>query len=541
MLEGIVRHQKKFLLILAAILMVVFLIGPSIPTFFGGLAGPRHAGLIFGEKVSLKEFADAHARMVRFSPRDRTISPEEVWDRLCRLKLARKLGIRVSDQEVREHIIEELKAAYGENSVTDETYGRFLKDSYLTAEQYEGTVRENLVLRKLLVFLSSSIKVTSEEVWRDYKREHDSFKVTYIEIPFKLFVDEIPPVTEKEIQFYYDENKEEFRMPETIKVGYYAALAKDFEQEVRITDEMVRQYYEENRERYRITPASEEEPPDAAEQEAQYRPLEKARDEIEKTLRSEAARDLAQDALWDLLIGIDEKKKTKEEVLKENPLVSYQQTDYFSRAEAGGLEHIGSSRSGNTSFAEIVFELEDGALSSTASSPDGSFAFEILDRKPSYIPPLEDVSERIVEKLKDINVNRTALTKANEISKKLSGSGGEPKELLKSEKGIKAVTADKFYARTDFSTPFPSGVLDLEMNTWSRPLPKGDAYYVAKVVEKKDASRAEFEKEKERRTQTLLWQKRFRYMYGEFQRDVMRRAELQDNTAELFGNEDSEQ
>ena len=547
MLEGIVRHQKKYLLILAALLIMVWLLAPALQGVLSRLKAPRYAGEIFGEKISMDEFLGVRARMMLMAPSGTRLSPGHVWDRLLQLRMAEKLGIEASDQEVEEYIMDFIKRMYRQDALTEETYRSFLRGVQMTASQFEKTIRENLVLNKLRSYMSNAIKVTSEEIWHDYKRDNDAFEVRYIEVPFKNFVETIEQPSEEEIKLYWRENKEGFRVPEKIKVGYYAAQALDFEKRALVTDEMIKDYYETHKEQYRIErPPEEKDEPGTDEkdekaskkEEPEYRPLKKVRAQIEKELRKEKANELAGDELYDLVTELEESGRDPEEVIKEYPEIRYEETDYFSRTGAPGLKDIGTSKSGNKTFAEIVFELEKGVISEIASNPNGHFAFRYLDRKESYIQELASVTDKIVEKLKDTKVNKKAWAKAREVLKKLKEEGASEEEVLKSEKGLKAVTTKKFYKRTDVPTPFPSGVLDFDLNAWDGPLPKGDAYYIAKTIEKKDASRIDFEKEKEkeRRGGNLLWQKRISFTYmGQWQRDLEERADLVDYTEKLFG------
>jgi len=562
MLEGIVRHQKKFLLILAALLIIVWLLSPTLWGLFDRIKRPRYAGEIFGKRISVREFLETRAKMTALSQRGDKVTPAQVWDRLIQLTTAEKMGIEASDQEIQEYVRNLLKSIYGENAPLTESYGNLLKRFNMTAPQFESVVRENLILSKLRFFVSGAIKVTSREVWQDYKRDNDAFKVHYIEVPFKNFVDEVEQPSEEDIELYWRENKEEFRVPEKIKVGYYAARALDFEEKADVTDEMIKDYYETHKEQYKLEPPSGEKEKPAGDEtpekdpekgqnkqkdesagknagpenkEPPYKPLDEVRAEIEKTLRKDKAGRLAYDELYDFIIEIEERGRNPEEAIKEHPAIRFEQTDYFSKAEAARLKDVGTARCGDRSFERIVFELEEGVLSDIASNPEGHFAFKLLDRKPSYIQELESVRDKIVERLKDLEVNKKALAKARRLLKKLQAPEMSEEELLKSEKGLKAATTGKFYKRTDISTPFPPGVLDFELNKWDGPLPKRDAYYLAKLVEKKDALRSDFEEVKEKRAQTLLWQKRFSFIYmGQWQRDMQARADIVDHTEELF-------
>jgi len=618
MLDGIVRHQKKFLLILAAILIVGWILVPTFSGWVESKGKTGSAGEIFGRKVSFSDFGDAYGRMRLLGGRQQRITPDDVWNRLIQIKMAKKLGIKVSDDEVREYVLDE----FGGGELTPEAYKGFLKRVGMSPEQFERTIREELLLAKMRTYLAESLKVSPAKVWHDYKRDNDSFRVQYVEVPFGNFEETAKEPTEEEIELYYEENKESFREPERVKIGYIAALVKKYEDSVVITGQEVKDYYEEHKEDYiaeeeeaagvhidedgrkykevkteggsfriyendgeeaaekaseektgiidtdtgesgalkdevdnkkaaedqaaqeeeQVEPSKEgmvsEDEKTAGEEPIEYKPLEEVRQLIEEKLKRQKAEQLAEDQLYELVIKAEEEEKNPKELLKEYPLLVYEETDYFSRAEASRIKDIGMSRAGNKSFAEMAFGLEKGTFSDTISNYQKDFfVFEVLDKKESYISELAAKRDEIIERLREREISRLAREKAREILDKLKKADKKPEEVIQSEKGLKLVTTDKFYKRNDYTMPFPASVIDLEPNQWSEPEPRREAYYVARVVEIKEASREDFLKEEEKHKQNSISRKKNMFLWLELPRDITKRANLKDN----IGSEQNDQ
>lgn len=144
------------------------------------------AGLLFGKKVPFKEFMEAsqavtHQAILTHGDRlQQEVSDDllesQAWERLTYLAEAKRLKIRVSDQEV----VEEIQNLF-------KTNGQFDRKGYATVVQYllgtsprafEEEIRGTLTIRKLLDQALGNPTITEEELKKAFHEREDTIQVS---------------------------------------------------------------------------------------------------------------------------------------------------------------------------------------------------------------------------------------------------------------------------------------------------------------------------------------------------------------------------
>ncbi|MDD4879184.1 MAG: peptidyl-prolyl cis-trans isomerase [Candidatus Omnitrophica bacterium] len=207
----------------------------------------QQAGKIFGRKVSISDFQKAYnaARtqlIMRYGnlPNDPKVGQaieDEAWNRLIMLHEAKKERIKTSDKE----IVDFVKGitAFNDKSgrFSKRQYEEILKYSFgLTPSEFEGQVKENLTIEKLIGKHSDSATVTDDDVLKEYKFLNEKAKADYV-----LFkADDYLPqagATEEEIKAYFEKNKAAFKIPAQVNAEY---IAKPFPDDKKETKEKTR-------------------------------------------------------------------------------------------------------------------------------------------------------------------------------------------------------------------------------------------------------------------------------------------------------------
>ncbi len=145
-------------------------------------------GLLFGKKVPFKEFMEAsqavtHQAILTHGDRfqqevTNDLLEAQAWERLTYLAEAKRLKIRVSDQEV----VEEIQNLFQSN-------GQFDRKGYETVVQYllgtsprafEEGIRGTLTIRKLLDQALENPTVTEEELKKTFHEREDKIQISYL-------------------------------------------------------------------------------------------------------------------------------------------------------------------------------------------------------------------------------------------------------------------------------------------------------------------------------------------------------------------------
>lgn len=146
-----------------------------------------------GEHITSREFNEAYERdMSNYRSLGMELPPallEQVkqgtLSQLVQGKLmlveARRLGVQASDQEVRD----EIKALpYFQNKQTKQfdvdTYKGMLAANHLTTGEFEARVKNDLTNKRLVGFLQSRIRVTPQEVEREYKITNETRELEFV-------------------------------------------------------------------------------------------------------------------------------------------------------------------------------------------------------------------------------------------------------------------------------------------------------------------------------------------------------------------------
>jgi peptidyl-prolyl cis-trans isomerase D len=225
--------------------LVIFIL-PAFVVWEGGSMlrsrwkGLTYVGTVDGEKVSFgelsKNMAGVRSQLIlnyfnqtktldEFS-NNKPLLAQFGWKRLVLLKEAKTHNIKISDREVINYIQKHPVFVMG-GRFDQKTYNHVLKYTLgLGPRDFEEIVRENLVIEGLKDIISQGIKVSEEEVLKEYKRENEKIKISYILISKKDFLDKTK-IDDNIVKDYYEKHKLEF-MLSLPKTGENAAIP-DFE------------------------------------------------------------------------------------------------------------------------------------------------------------------------------------------------------------------------------------------------------------------------------------------------------------------------
>jgi peptidyl-prolyl cis-trans isomerase D len=98
-----------------------------------------------------------------------------------------------------------------------EKYQRFLKSAAARQQglyyQLENYYRNSLPQQKLFEQIASEVFVSDDELWRSYRDQHDSSKVTFVSFDPSTVPDSGITVSDAEIRAYYDSHKKQLERP----------------------------------------------------------------------------------------------------------------------------------------------------------------------------------------------------------------------------------------------------------------------------------------------------------------------------------------
>src|SRR5437762_6164803 len=142
-------------------------------------------------------------------------SLQQMVDERAALAEADRVGIRASDEEVRQRILS--MPAFQENGqfVGEQRYQQVLRMQRppMTANEFEENVRRSLTVDKLRSSLTDWMSVPDPELEKEYRRRNSKVKLAVVSFTADTFRTQVS-ANDAEIASYFDSHKEDFKIPE---------------------------------------------------------------------------------------------------------------------------------------------------------------------------------------------------------------------------------------------------------------------------------------------------------------------------------------
>lgn len=159
---------------------------------------------------------------------------------------ARRLGFQISDADLADTI---RSTQFG--SLPPDQYSQYVEQQLNTSvPEFENGLRENAYLDALQSLALEGAIVTSAEVEAAYRQQNDKIKFEYVAlIPEKIAADLKP--TEAELKTYFESNKNFFPQVETRDAQLIVADQAKVGESIPITDAQIQNYYNSHLDQYR--------------------------------------------------------------------------------------------------------------------------------------------------------------------------------------------------------------------------------------------------------------------------------------------------
>jgi peptidyl-prolyl cis-trans isomerase D len=420
--------------------MVITLI-PGFGSSMGLGSGSPTAGVIAtvgDEKVTVldvqrearqmiaRQFPRGGAQVSMLLPYFTNQAAQELISEKALVAQAHQMGLRTSDEELREELqhgqLAETLFPDGK-FVGQEEYENFIQRNNMTVPQFEALEKDYILIRKLQALVAGTTFVSDAEVHDEFQRRDTKVKFEYAVVTQADVLKDLHPTTE-ELKAFYDHNKATYNnsIPEKRQIKYAVVDVSKLGAATAVTDQELQAYYDQHRNEYQVpdqvkvrhilikTPLAA---PGAKED--------------EKAIAD--ARAKAEDVLKQVKAGGDFAK-----------LAEKYSDDPGSAKSGGELGWIGRGRT-VPEFEKAAFSLGKGQTSDLIKSSYGFHIINLEDKQDAHLKPLAEVKGDIEEKLKQQKVAHAAETAANTL---LSTARTDGIDKAAAAKGQPVVTTDFF-------------------------------------------------------------------------------------------------
>ena len=269
MLDGMRRHKGWLkwslgLVCLAFVFLYVPALVPQAPPLTGALTdviaqvGDREITIGEFREVYLRQLqgyqaqsgGEITAEILQSMGIDRQIL-QQMIDEYAALQEADRLGVTVTDAEVRERIVS--LPAFQQNGrfIGEQAYVQILRVQAppVTAAEFEESIRRSLTLERLQAAVTDWVTVTDEDLQREHVRRNETIRVSAISFRADDFREGVE-ATNEDVAELYQQNAADYTVPEKRKLRFVLIDVPTLKESFTPSDVDVQSYYDYNIDRY---------------------------------------------------------------------------------------------------------------------------------------------------------------------------------------------------------------------------------------------------------------------------------------------------
>ncbi|MGB2803723.1 MAG: peptidylprolyl isomerase [Candidatus Zixiibacteriota bacterium] len=498
---------------------------------------------------------------------------------------AAKRRIEVTDTEMYEYMRRYPPPELREHPAFQTPEGEFDYQKYVQAladprvpwDQVEQMIRPNLRMGKLQQAILSLVRVTDSEAERFYRDENEKVNVEYLLVPAYEFQRQNLSLSDQSIEAYYQDNRDEFQTDPSANLSYvffekkpsqadedeikerlveikeeilegedFAGMAEDYSDDVGSGKDggnlgwfgkgaMVEAFEQTA---FSLEPGEISEPVKTQFGWHLIKVEEKRGEGDDQEVRashillkitpSDATLDMLKETSEDFA---DRVRKSELSEMAEGESLSVSETGWFT--QEGHIPGIGR----NIQVDEFAFEKGEGTVSDLIETARGFYVFQIKEKRPAGISPLDQAEQVIRQKLTKIMADSLAYDKAEKIYAQIKG--GESLKKAAEESDATYANPDGFARNSPpqqvgRSPEFIGAAFSLtEPKQLSPPVKASQGTFIIQLVSRTLVDDSLFAAVKDSISFVVLQQKQGE-AYQDWFSQVKKQAEIKDYRAEYF-------
>ena len=306
---------------------------------------------------------------------------------------AKRLGVRVTDQERAQRIRQFLPTAYnGDTFVGMDRYAAEVQARFqMTVPMFEELIRRSMLEDKFKKLVTDGISAGPSELQDEFAYRNEKVKLDYAFIKPEDLEAKITP-DESEIKASYEKNKTKYQVPEKRVVRYGLVDVNQLRQNTQISDDELKLDYQQNIQQYQVP----------------------NRVHVEHILLMTVGKTTEAE--------IEEVRKKAEDVLQQakkgakfEDLAKKYSEDPGTKDKGGDLGWIIQGQT-VAEFEKTAFGLEKGKMSDLVKTQYGFHIIKVLDKETAHTKPFEEVKDSIKAPLLLSKADKLASDEADQLS-----------------------------------------------------------------------------------------------------------------------------
>jgi peptidyl-prolyl cis-trans isomerase D len=305
---------------------------------------------------------------------------------------AKRLGIRVSEQELADRIRQFLPTAYnGDTFVGRDRYAAEVQNRFqMTVPVFEELIRQGLLQDKFKKLVTDGVSVGPSELQDEFKYKNEKVKLDYAFIKPEDLEAKITP-DEAEIKAAYEKNRSRYQIPEKRVVRYALVDLNQLRQTAQVSDDELKAQYQQNIQQYQVP----------------------NRVHVEHVLLMTVGKTDAE---------VEEIRQKAEDVLKQakkgakfEDLAKKYSEDPGTKDKGGDLGWIVQGQT-VPEFEKTAFALDKDKISDLVKTQYGFHIIKVLDKETAHTKPFEEVKDSLKAPLLLGKADKLASDQADQLS-----------------------------------------------------------------------------------------------------------------------------
>ena len=403
--------------------------GSGVIAKVGGADVTRAEVVRQAQMMVKQQFPRGNANLAQFLPFFATQAAERLITQKALLVEAERMGLRVTDEELADELQHGQYGSVffpGGTFIGKDRYEDMLQQANLTIPQFEQGMKDDIMLRKLRSLVAGSASVSEREIRQEFEKRNAKVKFEYAVISQTDVQKSIKP-TEAELKAFYERNKAAYAnsVPEKRKLAYVVVDSAKVAAATPVSNDELQSYYQQHRDEYRV-------PEQVNVRHILIRKPAPGPDGKVDQKAVDAAKAKAEDVLKQIKAGGDFAALAKK--YSDDPTGK-------SGGSVGWMQHGGFPGAAD----KAAFSLPKGGTSDVVDAVDGFDIIRVDDKQASRSKSFDEVKDQIEPILKQQKAGKAAESQANALLAQ-ARSGGLDKAA--SSKGWQVTTSD-YISRTD--------------------------------------------------------------------------------------------
>lgn len=259
MLEALREHSKSWIAKLILVLITVPFAVAGIDSYLGNVGSRATLAEVNNDAISVQEFGralqDERAGMEGKVAPNFMNDPKvrmAVLDRLINQKLlaaeVRRAGYTVTDDQLYKQIVA-MPEFQKDGKFSQEIYDHLLAANGMTPSVFEARMRNDLLSRQVQQAVASMAFAPAAFEESAVRAKHQTREISVATLHADEYLGRVKldPAAAKA---YYDQHKDEFRVPEQVKLEYLVLSVNHLLPDAQVSDEEVQRYFQENAAKY---------------------------------------------------------------------------------------------------------------------------------------------------------------------------------------------------------------------------------------------------------------------------------------------------